>query len=255
MIVSMRDRGLAGLTVTDDQLALAAADRGHGVDRLDAGLQRLLDRLALDDRGRLQLEGAARLRPRSRRGRRSGCPSGSTTRPRKPSPTGTDRISPVRRTSWPSSMLLRLAEQDDADLARRRGSSAMPEQAALELEQLVGHREGRPSTRAMPSPVSTTRPTSSRAVPGRRPRRSLAARPGSHPVGSSTRSFAFSCPLHHSATGMVAFPRCQSCCSVCCSCRVQRAPSAATVTDPRAAAPRRAGGPRCRRRPRRRSAR
>ena len=53
------DRGLAGLPVADDQLALAAADGGHGVDRLDAGLQRLLDRLALDDRGRLQLEGAA----------------------------------------------------------------------------------------------------------------------------------------------------------------------------------------------------
>ena len=36
-----RDRGLAGLAVADDQLALAAADGGHGVDGLDAGLQRL----------------------------------------------------------------------------------------------------------------------------------------------------------------------------------------------------------------------
>src|SRR5690606_18089756 len=53
------DRGLAGLTVPDDQLALAAADRGHRVDRLEAGLQRLLDGLALHDAGRLQLEGAA----------------------------------------------------------------------------------------------------------------------------------------------------------------------------------------------------
>src|SRR6187200_2404062 len=37
-----RDRGLAGLAVTDDQLALAATDRGHGVDGLEAGLQRLV---------------------------------------------------------------------------------------------------------------------------------------------------------------------------------------------------------------------
>ena len=45
-----RDRGLAGLAVADDQLALAAADRDHRVDRLEAGLQRLLDALALDRR-------------------------------------------------------------------------------------------------------------------------------------------------------------------------------------------------------------
>ena len=54
-----RDGGLAGLPVTDDQLALTATDRGHGVDRLDAGLQRLLHRLALHDRGRLRLEDPA----------------------------------------------------------------------------------------------------------------------------------------------------------------------------------------------------
>ena len=35
------DGGLAGLAVADDQLALAAADRDHRVDRLEAGLQRL----------------------------------------------------------------------------------------------------------------------------------------------------------------------------------------------------------------------
>jgi hypothetical protein len=48
-------RGLAGLAVADEQLALAAADRGHRVDRLEAGLQRLLHRLAVDHAGRLQL--------------------------------------------------------------------------------------------------------------------------------------------------------------------------------------------------------
>ena len=36
-----RHRGLAGLAVADDQLALAAADRDHRVDRLVAGLHRL----------------------------------------------------------------------------------------------------------------------------------------------------------------------------------------------------------------------
>jgi hypothetical protein len=43
-----RQRGLAGLAVADDQLALAAADRDHRVDRLVAGLHRLVDRLAPD---------------------------------------------------------------------------------------------------------------------------------------------------------------------------------------------------------------
>src|SRR5262249_26363294 len=52
------DRRLAGLAVADDELALAAADRDHGVDRLDAGLERLLHGLAGDDAGRLHLDPA-----------------------------------------------------------------------------------------------------------------------------------------------------------------------------------------------------
>ena len=39
------DGRFAGLAVADDQLALAAADGRHGVDRFDAGLQRLANRL------------------------------------------------------------------------------------------------------------------------------------------------------------------------------------------------------------------
>src|SRR5690606_22505372 len=35
------DGGLAGLAVADDELALAAADRDQGVDRLEAGLHGL----------------------------------------------------------------------------------------------------------------------------------------------------------------------------------------------------------------------
>jgi hypothetical protein len=46
-----RDRRLAGLAVADDQLALAAADRDHRVDGLDAGLQRLGHRLPVGDAG------------------------------------------------------------------------------------------------------------------------------------------------------------------------------------------------------------
>ena len=38
------DGGLARLAVADDQLALAAADRDQRVDRLDAGLDRRVDR-------------------------------------------------------------------------------------------------------------------------------------------------------------------------------------------------------------------
>ena len=53
--------GLARLAVADDQLALAPADRGHGVDGLDAGLQRLAHRLALDDARGLDLEPAGRV--------------------------------------------------------------------------------------------------------------------------------------------------------------------------------------------------
>src|SRR5688572_6995068 len=40
---------LAGLAVTDDQLALAPTDRDHRIDRLDARLQRGIDVLAQDD--------------------------------------------------------------------------------------------------------------------------------------------------------------------------------------------------------------
>src|SRR5262249_7441197 len=43
------DGGLADRPVADDQFALAPADRSHGVDGLEPGLQRVLDRLALGD--------------------------------------------------------------------------------------------------------------------------------------------------------------------------------------------------------------
>src|SRR5690606_32720190 len=44
-----RDGGLAGLTVADDQFALAAADRNQRVDGLDAGRHRLVHRFTRQD--------------------------------------------------------------------------------------------------------------------------------------------------------------------------------------------------------------
>ena len=58
MIVSSSTVGFTGLAVADDQLALAAADRDHAVNGLDAGLQRLLHGLAVDDAGRQALQRA-----------------------------------------------------------------------------------------------------------------------------------------------------------------------------------------------------
>src|SRR3546814_226752 len=52
-------RGLAGLAVTDDQFALAATDRHQGVERLQAGLHRLVHRLARDDARRLHFHAGA----------------------------------------------------------------------------------------------------------------------------------------------------------------------------------------------------
>ena len=52
-----RDRGLAGLAVADDQLALAPADWDHPVDRLDASHQRLFHRLPVGDAGCPPLKG------------------------------------------------------------------------------------------------------------------------------------------------------------------------------------------------------
>ena len=54
-----RDRGLAGLAVADDQLALAAADRDQRVDRLEAGRHRLVHRAARNDAGGLHVDARA----------------------------------------------------------------------------------------------------------------------------------------------------------------------------------------------------
>ena len=53
--------GLAGLAVADDQLTLTTADGEHGVDGQDAGVQRGVHALALQDAGGLLLDGVVAL--------------------------------------------------------------------------------------------------------------------------------------------------------------------------------------------------
>ncbi len=56
-----RHGGLTDLTVTDDQLTLATADRNHRVNRLVTGLYRLVDRLTPDHTRRDFLDGVGQL--------------------------------------------------------------------------------------------------------------------------------------------------------------------------------------------------
>ena len=54
------DGGFAGLAVTDDQLALSAADGDHRVDRFQPGLDGFSDRAAVDHTGCQALDGEMR---------------------------------------------------------------------------------------------------------------------------------------------------------------------------------------------------
>ena len=94
-----------------------------------------------------------------------GLPRGSTTRPRKASPTGTERTSPVRRTGWPSS-ILDPSPRRTTPISRTSRLRATPSRPPSNSRSSLVIAECKPSTRAMPSPVSITRPTSSRAVVG-----------------------------------------------------------------------------------------
>src|SRR5690242_10278322 len=91
----------------------------------------------------------------------SGTPSGSTTRPRNPSPTGTDNTSPVRRTCWPSSTLLK-SPRMTTPISRRSRLSARPRIPPGNSSSSLAIAEGSPSTCAIPSPQSATVPTSCR---------------------------------------------------------------------------------------------
>ncbi|KAB5588085.1 Acetylglutamate semialdehyde dehydrogenase [Ceratobasidium theobromae] len=135
-----RDGRLARLAVADDELALAAADRDHGVDGLEPGLQRLVDRLAGHDSGSLELEGAAPLRLDL-----AEAVDGTTERVDDAAEVAVADGDGEDLAGAADGLALvdtgEVAEHDDADLAlvevhRQAGG------AVLEGEQLVGHDAG-----------------------------------------------------------------------------------------------------------------
>jgi len=137
-----RDGGLARLAVADDQLALAAADRRHRVDGLQARLHRLVDRLALDDRRGLELERTTlgrgdltetvdRLAERVHDAAEVGVADGD----RQDLARALDRLALLDAGE--------VTEDDDTDLVHVEVERDA-ERAVLELEQLVGHRRGQP---------------------------------------------------------------------------------------------------------------
>ena len=95
----------------------------------------------------------------------SGRPSASTTRPRKPSPTGIDRMVPVCLTGSPSSIL-----SDSPRMMHPISSTsrlnASPKIPPGNSRSSFAMAPGSPWTRATPSAVSVTRPTSPRSTVG-----------------------------------------------------------------------------------------
>ena len=135
-----RDRRLTGLPVADDQLPLAPADRGHRVDGLDAGLQRLLDRLPLHHGGRLDLQGALRgVRDRAEAVERLAERADHAAEEPVADRDREDLAGPLDRLALFD--LGELAEDNDTDLAdvevQRDAANAV-----LELKQLVRHGRG-----------------------------------------------------------------------------------------------------------------
>ena len=134
------DGALAGLPVADDQLPLAPADRGHRVDGLDAGLQRLLHRLPLHHRRRLGLEqpqlgvldGALAVQRLAQRADHAAEEAVADRH-------GQHLAGALDLLAFLD--LVELAEDDHADLAHVQVERQAPD-AVLELEQLVGHGGG-----------------------------------------------------------------------------------------------------------------
>ena len=94
-----------------------------------------------------------------------GSPRGLTTRPSRASPTGTERIRPVARTScssWSPVSLPRMT----APMVSSSRFSARPSVPSSNSSSSLTAAPGRPDTRAIPSPTSTMRPTCSVATSG-----------------------------------------------------------------------------------------
>src|SRR5262245_25527541 len=100
----------------------------------------------------------------------TGLPRASTTRPRRPSPLGTERIWPVAFTVEPS----RTAPPSPRTTAPIDSSSrfrARPRMPPSNSSSSFTPTPGRPATVAMPSPTSVTRPTWAASVEGEKPSR------------------------------------------------------------------------------------
>src|SRR5918996_6007189 len=93
----------------------------------------------------------------------SGFPSGSTTRPSSPSPTGTLATSPVRRTGSPSLTSSHSPKRATPTLSSSR-LKAMPTTPCSNSSSSSATQFSSPCTRAMPSPIWRTLPTSERSV-------------------------------------------------------------------------------------------
>ena len=94
-----------------------------------------------------------------------GTPRAFTTRPRRASPTGTERMRPVERTTCSSS----IPSTEPSTTAPMVSSSkfiARPSVPSSNSKSSFTFADGSPDTRAMPSPTSTTRPTCSAPTAG-----------------------------------------------------------------------------------------
>src|SRR5262249_11236734 len=132
------NRGFAGLPVADDQLALSAADRHHRIDGLEAGLQRLLHGLSIDDARRQALDRRELLR-RDR--------ALAVDRLPERIDDAAEQLVADRHRDDPPGPLDRVAFPDFAELAQEHRADAVlfevqrdPVHAVGELEHLAGHR-------------------------------------------------------------------------------------------------------------------
>src|SRR5918996_5056207 len=93
----------------------------------------------------------------------SGLPSGSTTRPSRASPTGMLTTWPVRRRGPPSLPACHSPKRATPTLSSSR-LNAMPTTPCSNSSRSSAMQFSRPCTRAMPSPIWRTLPTSERSV-------------------------------------------------------------------------------------------
>src|SRR5207253_7099241 len=133
-----RNRRLARLAVADDELTLATADRHHRVDRLQTRLQRLADRLPIDDAGREALDGRELLRDNR---------SLAIHRLPERVDDAAEQILADRHRDDPAGAFHEVAFLDLVELAEQHGADALlfeverdPEDAVREFEHLTRHR-------------------------------------------------------------------------------------------------------------------